>query len=43
MKFSSANRDITQIQVVFFFLSFFLFEHFSRFVGGRPSQGPNEC
>lgn len=43
MKFSSANRDITQIQVVGFFFPVFLFEHFSRFVGGCPSQRPNEC
>lgn len=25
------------------FFSVFLFEHFSRFVGGCPSQRPNEC
>lgn len=43
MKFSSANRDIIQIQVVFLFFSVLLFEHFSRFVGGCPSQRPNEC
>lgn len=34
------KRDLTRIQVSIFF--FFFFEHFSRFVWGCPSQGPDE-